>query len=206
MARHFTESKLVIASHNPGKVREIDALLAPFGVEVVSAAALGLPEPVEDGASFVANAEIKALAAARAAGLPALADDSGLAVAALGGEPGIHSARWAGETKDFGQAMAEVWHRLQASGTPGDTRAHFVCALSLCWPQTDGTPAHLETFEGSVHGHLIWPPRGNNGFGYDPMFVPDGYAITFGEFDPGEKHAISHRAQAFRLLVAACFA
>ena len=201
MARHFTEGKLVIASHNAGKVREIDALLAPFGAEVVSAAALGLAEPIEDGLTFVANAEIKAVAAARASGMPALADDSGLVVQALGGEPGIYSARWAGPEKDFNLAMAEVWRRLAG----GDPRAHFACALSLCWPATAGAPEHIETFEGTVHGHLVWPPRGDRGFGYDPMFVPDGFEITFGEFDPDAKHQISHRAAAFRLLVGACF-
>ncbi len=205
MARHFTEGKLVIASHNAGKVREIDALLAPFGAEVVSAAALGLAEPIEDGLTFVANAEIKAIAAARASGLPALADDSGLVVPALDGEPGIYSARWAGPEKDFGLAMGEVWRRLAGADPKGLPRAHFACALSLCWPATAGAPEHIETFEGTVHGHLVWPPRGDRGFGYDPMFVPDGYDITFGEFDPDLKHRISHRAAAFRLLVKACF-
>ncbi|MEK9752334.1 MAG: non-canonical purine NTP pyrophosphatase [Rhodospirillaceae bacterium] len=192
----------MIASHNAGKVREIAALLAPFGTEVISAGALGLDEPVEDGATFIANAEIKARAAARAARLPALADDSGLMVPALGGEPGIHSARWAGPEKDFDMAMTEVWRRLAG----GDPKAHFACALSLCWPETEATPEHIETFEGAVHGNLVWPPRGTEGFGYDPMFVADGYSATFGEIDPDEKHRISHRAAAFRLLVEACFA
>jgi len=207
MTRRFSEDKLVIASHNPGKVREIDALLAPFGVEVISAGALGLPEPVEDGTTFIANAEIKARAAARGAGLPALADDSGLVVPALGGEPGIHSARWAGPEKDFGAAMAAVWEKLAATVTAGEpaTAAHFACALSLCWPATAEAPEHIETFEGAVQGHLIWPPRGDKGFGYDPMFIPQGFEITFGEFDPDAKHEISHRADAFRKLVGACF-
>ncbi len=208
MARRFTEGKLVIASHNAGKVREIDALLAPFGVDVISAGVLGLPEPVEDGDSFIANAEIKARAAARASGLAALADDSGLAAAALGGRPGIHSARWAGTAKDFDLAMARVWQDIEAAADGGepDRRAHFACALSLCWPADAAAPEHIESFEGTVHGQLVWPPRGTSGFGYDPMFVPDGHQITFGEFDPDAKHAISHRADAFRKLVAACFA
>ncbi len=201
MARHFTEPKLVIASHNPGKMREIDELLAPFGTSVISAGALGLPEPVEDGATFIANAEIKARAAAEGAGLPALADDSGLVVPALGGQPGIYSARWAGEAKDFGVAMEKVWRELDG----GDPAAYFACALSLCWPETDHAAGHIETFEGTVHGELVWPTRGDKGFGYDPMFVPQGFDITFGEFEPSDKHAISHRADAFGKLVAACF-
>ena len=198
MPRPFTEKKLVLATHNPGKVREIGTLLAPFGVEVVSAGDLGLPEPVEDGETFAANAEIKARAAAEASGLPALSDDSGLAVAALGGDPGIHSARWAGPDKDFTLAMRTVEDKLSGQD---DRRAHFVCALALCWP--DG---HLEVFEGTVNGTLVWPPRGDKGFGYDPVFMGDGYAITFGEMEPAEKHRISHRADAFGKLVAACFA
>ncbi|MCR6629607.1 MAG: RdgB/HAM1 family non-canonical purine NTP pyrophosphatase [Magnetospirillum sp.] len=197
MSRHFRQSRLVIASHNAGKVREIGELLAPFGVEVVSAGALGLPEPEETGATFVANAELKAHAAAKAANLPALADDSGLAVDGLGGDPGIYSARWAGPAKDFAAAMALVNDKLGASP---DRAARFVCALALAWP--DG---HCETFEGVVDGDLVWPPRGSAGFGYDPMFQPRGHAITFGEMDPGKKHEISHRADAFRKLVAACF-
>lgn len=197
MARRFAGGKLVIASHNAGKLREIADLLAPYRVEVIGAGALGLPEPEEDGDSFIANARIKALASARAAHLPALADDSGLAVAALGGKPGIHSARWAGPGKDFTLAMGKVDEALKGQA---DRRAHFVCALVLAWP--DG---HCEDFEGFVHGQLIWPPRGARGFGYDPMFVPEGDARTFAEMDPAEKHAISHRAEAFRKLVAACF-
>ncbi len=205
MARHFTEGKLVIASHNPGKVREIDDLLRPFGAEVISAGDLGLPEPVEDGDSFIANAEIKALAAAEAANLPALADDSGLVVPALDGQPGIYSARWAGPEKDFGLAIRTVWEELGKKGASDQPAAYFACALSLCWPAAEGSPLHLETFEGQVHGHLVWPPRGEKGFGYDPMFVPQGFEITFGEFEPDAKHAISHRADAFNKLVAACF-
>jgi len=196
--RRFAGGKLVIASHNPGKVREIADLLAPYGAEVVSAAELGLPEPVEDGATFAANAEIKALAAALASGLPALADDSGLAVAALNGDPGIHSARWAGPDKDFLIAMRRVEEALHGKE---DRRAHFACALSLAWP--DG---HVETFVGRVDGALAWPPRGDRGFGYDPVFVADGMDVTFAEMAPAEKHAISHRADAFSKLVAACFA
>jgi XTP/dITP diphosphohydrolase len=197
MSRRFTERKLVIASHNAGKVREIGELLAPFGVEVVSAGDLGLDEPEETAATFTGNAEIKAHAAAAAANLPALADDSGLAVDALGGDPGIYSARWAGPSKDFGAAMALVNDTL---GAAADRTARFVCALALAWP--DG---HCELFEGTVEGTLVWPPRGTAGFGYDPMFQPSGHAVTFGEMDPAAKHAISHRADAFRKLVAACF-
>ncbi len=197
MSRRFTGGKLVIASHNPGKVGEIADLLAPFGAEVISAGDLGLPEPVEDGLTFIANAEIKARAAAEASGLPALADDSGLAVHALDGAPGIYSARWAGPGKDFHAAMRKVEEQLE---NKADRSAHFACALSLCWP--DG---HLETFEGQVHGSLVWPPRGDRGFGYDPAFVADGLDLTFAEMDPEAKHAISHRAVAFKKLVAACF-
>jgi XTP/dITP diphosphohydrolase len=201
--RRFVGSRLVVASHNPGKVREIAELLAPYGVEPVSAASLGLPEPEETGATFRENALIKARAAARAAGLPALADDSGLAVDALGGAPGIHSARWAGEGRDFALAMKKVEQELRARGAtrPQDRRARFVCALALCWP--DG---HCEVFEGKVEGSLAFPPRGTHGFGYDPIFVAEGRTLTFGEMAPAEKHAISHRADAFRQLVAACFA
>jgi len=184
-------------------VREIGHLLAPFGVEAVSAAALGLAEPEETGSSFVANAELKALAAAKAAELPALADDSGLMVDALDGQPGIYSARWAGFTRDFRLAMERVNRELTYAGArePEQRRAHFVCALSLAWP--DG---HCETFEGKVFGTIVWPPRGTQGFGYDPVFQADGEEITFGEMEPARKHAMSHRADAFRQLVAACFA
>lgn len=197
MSRKLASGKLVIASHNAGKVREIGELLAPFGVEVVSAGTLGLAEPEETGATFAANAELKAHAAAKAANLPALADDSGLAVDGLGGDPGIYSARWAGPSKDFQVAMALVNGKL---GDTPDRGARFVCALALAWP--DG---HCETFAGVVEGELVWPPRGQAGFGYDPMFQPQGHAITFGEMDPAAKHAISHRADAFRKLVNACF-
>ena len=195
--RRFDGAKLVIASHNPGKVREIAELLEPSGIDVVSAAELHLAEPDEPGDTFVANAEIKARAAAAAAGLPALADDSGLVVPALDGAPGIYSARWAGPDRDFPAAMAKVETALAGKD---DRRAHFVAALALCWPDD-----HCEVFEGFVHGHLQWPPRGGHGFGYDPMFVPDGHATSFGEMDPAKKHAMSHRADAFRQLVAACF-
>ena len=197
MTRKFSESKLVIASHNKGKVREIGELLEPFGVEVVSAGDLALGEPVEDGETFIANAVIKAQAAAKESGLPSLADDSGLAVHALEGKPGIHSARWAGPETDFPAAMEKI-EGLMADQR--DRTAHFACALALAWP--DG---HVETFEGMVEGALIWPMRGSQGFGYDPVFVAKGYDITFAEMDPDKKHAISHRANAFKKLVAACF-
>ena len=204
MSRKFTGNKIVVATHNAGKVVEIGALLEPLGTQTVSAGELGLPEPEETGLTFKANAELKALAAATASGLPALADDSGLAVAALNGEPGIYSARWA-ETeggRDFGHAMQLVENELQARGaTSADNRAaYFVAALTLAWP--DG---HTETFESHFHGTLVWPPRGNNGFGYDSMFQPDGYDVTCGEMDPDQKHAISHRAMAFAQLLPACF-
>ncbi len=198
--RKLKPGKLVIASHNPGKVREIRDLLAPYGIEPVSAADLDLPEPEETGTTFVANAELKAMQAADLSGLPALADDSGLAVDALNGEPGIFSARWAGEARDFGLAMQLVQDNLVAKGPDASRDAHFVCALSLAWP--DG---HTETFEGRVDGTLVWPPRGQNGFGYDAMFLPLNGAQTFGEMDPAAKHAISHRADAFRQLVDAVF-
>lgn len=198
MARQFEGGPLVIASHNAGKVREIAALLEPFGAKVTSAGDLGLDEPEESGATFRDNAVIKAGAAAAAAGKPALADDSGLVVPALDGAPGIHSARWAGPQRDFAEAMARLEQAM--AGKP-DRSCNFTCALALAWP--DG---YVETFEGSVHGRLVWPPRGFRGFGYDPVFVPNGYDITFGEMEPQEKHRISHRADAFRRLVAACFA
>ena len=198
--RKLRPGKLVIASHNAGKVREIEALLGPYGVQPVSAKALDLPEPEETGTTFVANAELKALQAADLSGLPALADDSGLCVEALGGEPGIFSARWAGPDRDFRLAMELVERNIAATGPNPPRDAHFVCALALAWP--DG---HVEWFEGRVDGTLIWPPRGDKGFGYDPMFVPNGHEQTFGEMDPDAKHAISHRADAFRQLVAAVF-
>ena len=188
--------RLVVASHNLGKVTEIEALLAPYGIQTVGAAALGLPEPEETGSTFEANAELKARAAAEASGLPALADDSGLVVPALDGAPGIYSARWAGPTKDFRIAMERVRRELGDK----ERRAHFVAVLSLAWPDGD-----IATFRGEVHGQLTWPPRGERGFGYDPMFIPDGYNETFCEMDPAHKHRISHRARAFEKLVKACF-
>jgi len=197
MTRQFGGEKLVIASHNLGKVREIGELLAPFGVQTISAGELDLPEPVEDGDSFIANAEIKALASASASGLPALADDSGLEVNALNGEPGIYSARWAGPKKDFAVAMAEINRQL---GDSTDRKANFTCALTLAWP--DG---HMESFEGKVFGDLTWPMRGDKGFGYDPVFVPEGHQQTFAEMEPAAKHAMSHRADAFKQLIDACF-
>lgn len=196
--RRLLPGPLVVASHNQGKVREIAELLGPYGMEPVSAAALNLPEPEETGATFAANAELKALAAARATGLPALSDDSGLCVDALGGAPGIYSARWAGPEKDFSIAMARVQKELEATGQA--PTAHFICALTLAWPDD-----HISTFVGRVDGHLVWPPRGDKGFGYDPVFIPNGYDISFGEMDPAAKHAMSHRADAFRQLVAAVF-
>ena len=199
MPRRFAENRLVVASHNAGKIREITELLVPFGLDVTSAAALELNEPEETGASFIANAELKARAAARVSGLVALADDSGLVVPALGGEPGIRSDRWAGPGRDFGLAMARTERALAERGEEGDRRAHFAAALSLAWP--DG---HCESFEGEVSGHLVWPPRGERGFGYDPMFVADGHTLTFGEMDPADKHRISHRSDAFRKLIDAC--
>jgi XTP/dITP diphosphohydrolase len=186
---------LVIATHNPGKLREIAELIEPFGVDIASAAKLGLPEPEETGATFAANAALKAHAAAAGSGHPALADDSGLAVAALDGAPGIYSARWAGPEKDFAAAMARVEREMEKTGVE-DRRAAFVCALCLAYP--DGRE---RAFEGRIEGHLIWPPRGEKGFGYDPMFLAEGYEITFGEMEPTEKHRISHRARAFAKLV-----
>ena len=188
--------QLVVASHNAGKVREIADLLAPLGLAVQSAGDLDLPEPEETEATFAGNALLKARAAATASGLPALADDSGLCVAALGGHPGIYSARWAGPRKDFSLAMQLVWDTVVRSGNP-DRSAHFVCVLALAFP--DG---RAETFAGRVDGTLVWPPRGDKGFGYDPLFVPDGHPLTFAEMDPAAKHAMSHRAQAFAQFVA----
>lgn len=199
MSRHLEAGRLVIASHNAGKVREIRDLLGPFGIEPISAGELNLPEPEETGSTFIENARIKALASAEGSGLPALADDSGLCVDGLDGAPGIYSARWAGPSKDFAVAMEKVTKELEARGVPQEQRtAHFVCALCLAWP--DG---HTEAFEGKVHGTLVWPMRGSKGFGYDPIFVPEGHDITFGEMDPAQKHAMSHRARAFEQLVKA---
>jgi XTP/dITP diphosphohydrolase len=194
--RRFTGDTLVIASHNQGKVREIAELLGAYVAKFPSAGDLGLAEPEETEDSFVGNAVLKARAAAAGSKLPALADDSGLVVPALGGAPGIYSARWAGPDKDFAVAMA----RVQQEIGDGDRAAYFVCALALAWP--DG---HFEAVEGRVHGRLVFPGRGIHGFGYDPIFIPNGYDITFGEMDPNEKHRMSHRADAFRQLVARCF-
>jgi XTP/dITP diphosphohydrolase len=202
--------RLVIATHNPGKLEEMRELLMPFGIDTVSAGELGLPEPAENGTTFKENARLKAHAAATACGLPAFADDSGLAVDALGGEPGIYSARWAGPDKDFETAMQAVEERLRKrrAHAPSQRKAQFVCALCLAWPDR-----HVEEFEATVHGTLVWPPRGENGFGYDPMFLPDGHALTFGEMTNLEKHGLppagkglSHRARAFLKLAEACLA
>ncbi len=197
MARQFDGKKLVLATHNQGKVREIRALLAPWAIDVVSAGELGLDEPIEDGATFIANANIKSLAAAKASGLPALSDDSGLEVHALNGDPGIYSARWAGPAKDFAIAMEHVLEKLKGKT---DRSANFTCALSLAWP--DG---HIEAFEGKVFGTITDAPCGTKGFGYDPIFVADGMKVSFGEIDPQIKHDMSHRADAFTQLIAACF-
>ncbi|RYH10864.1 RdgB/HAM1 family non-canonical purine NTP pyrophosphatase [Tropicimonas sp. IMCC6043] len=201
--RRFEGKKLVIATHNAGKLREIGSLLAPFGVEVTSAGALGLEEPEETEDTFAGNARIKAHAAARASGLPALSDDSGLSVDALGGAPGVYTADWA-ETptgRDFNLAMRKVWEKCEKIAAPEPRVARFHCLLCLAWP--DG---HDEIFDGKVEGHLIWPIRGEHGFGFDPMFQPVGETETFGEMDPSRKHAMSHRADAFAKLVAGCFA
>jgi XTP/dITP diphosphohydrolase len=197
--------KVVIATHNPGKLSELRDLLAPYGVEAVSAGELGLPEPEETGSTFIENARIKALAATKATDLPAFADDSGLAVDALGGEPGIFSARWAGPDKNFSRAMQTIEDKLRTLNGP-NRNAQFVAALCLAWP--DG---HTEDFEARVDGILVWPPRGDKGFGYDPIFLPDGFDRTFGEMDAEEKHGLpprgkglSHRARAFLQLAQAC--
>ena len=194
-------AKLVIATHNAGKLREIRALLAPLGIQCVGAEELDLPEPEETGVTFVDNAELKARQAADLSGLPALADDSGLSVDALHGNPGIFSARWAEDeagNRDFKRAMERVWREVEAAGPDAGHDAHFVCVLSLAWPD-----AAIESFEGRCDGTLVWPPRGDRGFGYDPMFVKAGMRATFAEIDPDEKHRISHRADAFEKLVAA---
>jgi XTP/dITP diphosphohydrolase len=199
---------VVIATHNPGKLAEMRELLSPFGIQAQSAGELGLPEPEETGKTFAANARIKAMAAAKATGKPAFADDSGLVVDALDGEPGIHSARWAGPDKDFRFAMNKIQTLLieRDARTPEQRRAHFVAALCLAWP--DG---HIEEFEGRVDGVAVWPPRGDRGFGYDPLFRPDGFDITFGQMSPEAKHGLppkgqglSHRARAFVKLADAC--
>jgi XTP/dITP diphosphohydrolase len=202
--------ELVIATHNPGKLAELRELLAPFGIKAASAGELGLAEPEETGATFRENARIKAAAAAAAAQRPAFADDSGLAVDALGGAPGIHSARWAGPDKDFSSAMRRIEDELgrRAAVRPDQRKAHFVCALCVAWPDR-----HVEEFEGRIDGTLVWPPRGTAGFGYDPIFLPEGHARTFGEMTSDEKHGLpplgsglSHRARAFAQLAEACLA
>ncbi|MGB7659548.1 MAG: RdgB/HAM1 family non-canonical purine NTP pyrophosphatase [Pseudolabrys sp.] len=207
MARQLTGS-VIIATHNPGKLREMRELLAPYGIATQSTGELGFPEPEETGTTFAENARIKAVAAARASGKPAFADDSGLVVDALGGEPGIHSARWAGPDKDFRAAMNRIQTLLIERGakTPEQRRAHFIAALCLAWP--DG---HVEDFEGHVDGVAVWPPRGDKGFGYDPLFRPDGFDITFGQMNADEKRglppqgrALSHRARAFMKLAETC--
>ena len=199
MSRKFNaKDRLVIASHNSGKVREITELLQPLGIQIIGAADLGLIEPEETGQTFIENAVLKAELAAQASGLPALADDSGLVVNALGGAPGIYSARWAGPDKDFTHAMRRVSEALLLGGNP-DRSCSFVCALALSWP--DG---HTESFEGRVAGTVTWPARGERGFGYDPIFTPNGYSQTFGEMDPEHKHAMSHRADAFSQLLSSC--
>jgi XTP/dITP diphosphohydrolase len=207
MHRQITE-RLVIATHNPGKLAEMRELLAPYGVEAISAGELGLAEPEETGDTFQANARIKAAAAARAAKLPAFADDSGIVVDALDGAPGIYSARWAGPTKDFNAAMAQIERLIRERGatTPDKRTAHFVSALCVAWPDD-----HLEEVEARVDGTLVWPPRGTAGFGYDPMFMPDGFDRTFGEMTSVEKHGLpplglglSHRARAFVKLAEIC--
>lgn len=191
--------RLVIASHNAGKIREIGALVAPYGIAVVSAKELGLDEPAETETTFAGNARIKAHAAAKAAGLPALSDDSGIMVDALGGAPGVHTADWAEtpEGRDYPMAMTKVWTLLEESRAPEPRVAHFYCTLCVAWP--DGEDA---LFEGRVPGRLVWPMRGALGFGFDPVFLPDGETETFGEMDPARKHAISHRAAAFAKLKA----
>ena len=197
----MTKTPIVIASHNEGKVREFRELLAPFGFNVRSARELNLPEPEETGTTFEENAELKAVAASRASGLLALADDSGLVVPALDGAPGVYSARWAGESKDFGIAMARVEQELKDRGTTATgTKAYFVCVLSLAYPidTVSDMRGEIRNIRGEVHGSLTFPPRGSKGFGYDPIFVPDGYAQTFGQINPEVKNHMSHRAKAFQ--------
>lgn len=203
MTRRFTDKKLVLATHNAGKVREIAALMAPLGVETVSAGDLGLPEPQETETTFAGNARIKAHAAAKGANLPALSDDSGIMVEALDGAPGVFTADWAqtASGRDYLMAMKKVWDMLEARNVPSPRRAAFNATLCLAWP--DG---HDELFEGQVPGTLRWPPTGTRGFGFDPIFVPDGHDMTFGEMDPDQKHRISHRAVAFAKLLEGCFA
>lgn len=203
MTRRFSGTQLLVASHNKGKLEEIARLLAPFGVGAVSAADMGLPEPVETETTFAGNARIKAHAAARAMGLPALSDDSGIEVEALGNAPGVYTADWAQtpQGRDFEMAMGKTWAMLQAAKAPFPRRARFCCTLVMAWP--DG---HDEVFAGEMAGQVVWPMRGDQGHGYDPIFQPDGFDMTFGEMDRWEKNEISHRADAFRKLVAGCFA
>jgi XTP/dITP diphosphohydrolase len=200
--RHFSGDRLIVATHNAGKLREIEALLAPYHVQAISAGSLGLPEPVETETTFVGNARIKAHAAAQATNLPALADDSGISIDALDGAPGVYTADWA-ETpngRDFHMAMTRAWDALQAKDAPFPRLAQFRSTLVLAWP--DG---HDEVFEGVLAGQVVWPMRGHNGHGYDPIFQPDGSAVTFAEMTDAQKNAISHRAQAFEKLIAGCF-
>lgn len=202
MMRKFSGDRLLVATHNKGKLEEIAKLLEPFGISVTSAGAMGLPEPAETETTFVGNARIKAHAAARATGLPALSDDSGITVDGLGGAPGVYTADWA-ETpngRDFGMAMAKTWAMLEEANAPLPRLAQFRCTLVLAWP--DG---HDEVFEGVMAGQVVWPARGNQGHGYDPIFQPDGFDVTFGEMDRWQKNEISHRADAFRKLVEGCF-
>lgn len=200
--RKFSEKSLLVASHNSGKIEEIRKLLEPYGVAVVSAADHGLPEPEETENSFVGNARIKAHAAAVATGLPALSDDSGICIDGLGGRPGVYTADWAetGNGRDFAMAMSRAWRELEEADAALPRLAQFCCTLVLAWP--DG---HDEVFEGQITGQIVWPPRGDEGHGYDPIFQPTGYDVTFGELDRWEKNEISHRADAFRKLVSGCF-
>ena len=197
--RLFTENKLVVATHNQGKLSEIRALLVGQQIEVLSAGDIGLDEPEETENTFKGNARLKARAASRASGFVALADDSGLVIDALGGAPGIFSARWAGPNKDFSLAMQKVENKFSKTASL-DRRAHFICSLSLAWPDNFDI-----TVEGRVDGRIVWPPRGSRGFGYDPIFIPDGFNLTFGEMEPDQKHAIDHRADAFGQLLRASF-
>lgn len=201
--RRFTEKRLLVATHNAGKLSEMRALLAPYGVEVVGAAEAGLAEPVETEDNFVGNARIKARAAVTATGLPALADDSGISVDALAGAPGVYTADWAetGNGRDFGMAMQRTWDELEAKGAPAPRKAQFRCTLVLMWP--DG---HDEVFEGVLPGQVVWPPRGAEGHGYDPIFMPDGHDVTLGEMSAQMKNSLSHRAIAARKLIKGCFA
>ncbi|MCF3974340.1 RdgB/HAM1 family non-canonical purine NTP pyrophosphatase [Paracoccus salsus] len=201
--RRFAEKRLLVATHNEGKLDEMRALLAPYGVEVVGAARAGLEEPEETEDSFIGNARIKALAAVKATGLPALADDSGICIDALDGAPGIHTADWAetGNGRDFAMAMARTWEKLEVAAAPEPRTAQFRCTLVLMWP--DG---HEEIFEGVLPGRVVWPPRGDAGHGYDPIFMPLDQQLTLGEMDPAMKNSLSHRARAVRQLIEGCFA